>query len=151
MERHFTATCYILDDQKALLLLHPKLNKWLPPGGHLEPNETPPEGAKREALEETGLEIEFTHSQENIFLKKWNAESFERPYLCLLENIPEHKGSPPHQHIDFIYIGKPSGGILLDDSNLRWFTLEEILELQPETEIYSETLETLLHLLQGSK
>src|SRR6185437_245535 len=87
LERHFTATAYILENGRALLLKHPKLGKWLPPGGHVEPNETPPECAKREAREETGLRVELI-PQENLWLNYSNAASFERPYLCLLENIP---------------------------------------------------------------
>ena len=33
-------------------------NQWSAPGGHLEPGETPEEGARRELLEETGLRVE---------------------------------------------------------------------------------------------
>ena len=57
MERQFTATLYIFFEGKTLLHCHPKLGKWVPPGGHLEPNETPPEAAIREAKEETGLDV----------------------------------------------------------------------------------------------
>jgi len=67
--------------------MHPKLKKWLPPGGHVEENESPPEAATREVKEETGLEITFI-KQENIWIEKWNAKSFERPFLCLTEEIP---------------------------------------------------------------
>ena len=56
--RQFTATVYILFLEKVLLHRHAKLGKWLPPGGHIEQDETPPEAARREVKEETGLDIE---------------------------------------------------------------------------------------------
>ena len=45
--RQFTTSVYILEEQKVLLIFHKKLQKWLPPGGHIEPNEAPPEAARR--------------------------------------------------------------------------------------------------------
>jgi 8-oxo-dGTP pyrophosphatase MutT (NUDIX family) len=39
------------------MLKHKKLGKWLPPGGHIEPNELPDDAACREVLEETGLKV----------------------------------------------------------------------------------------------
>ena len=151
MERQFVASVYIIENGNVLLIQHLKLNKWLPPGGHLNPNETPSEGAKREAWEETGIEIEFI-SQENIWVNQTNACSFERPYLCLLEEIPEYKGVPQHQHIDFIYLARPVGGILqqnhLETAGLRWFSLEEVEALEPEVEIFTETQQVIRQILQ---
>ncbi len=144
IEKHFTATAYIIDQGKVLLLMHPKLKKWLPPGGHVELNETPPDCAKREAQEETGLEIELIQ-QENLWLNFWNASSIERPYLCLLENIPAHGDKPAHQHIDMIYLAKPLRGTLLE--GVRWFTLDEVEQLTDEEEIFAETKTTIRHLL----
>lgn len=144
MDRHFTATAYIIENQKVLLLFHSKIKKWLPPGGHMEPDETPPEAARREALEETGLEIAII-PQENLWLHHWNAKSFERPYLCLLENIPEHQGVAAHQHIDFIYLARPCGGSL--NSEARWFSLEEIEQLETDVTIFGETQKTIRHIL----
>jgi len=150
MEKHFTASVYIIEENKVLLLYHRKLGKWLQPGGHLEGNETPPECAKREALEETGLEIEFL-KQENLWLNSWNSNSFERPFLCLLENIPSHGTSPAHQHIDFIYVARPLPGKLLakedEVERLHWFSWEEIAALNADTEIYKETQQTIKQLL----
>ena len=144
MEKHFTATAYVIDQGKILLLMHPKLKKWLPPGGHVELNETPPECAKREALEETGLEIELVQ-QENLWLNFWNASSIERPSLCLLENIPAFGDKPAHQHIDMIYLAKPLRGTLLQ--GVRWFSLEEVETLIDDQEIFAETKTTIRHLL----
>jgi 8-oxo-dGTP pyrophosphatase MutT (NUDIX family) len=43
---------------RILLVRHADLGRWLLPGGAVEPDETPAEAAAREALEETGLEVE---------------------------------------------------------------------------------------------
>ena len=141
MEKQFTATCYIFNDRKVLLHHHAKLGKWLPPGGHVELNETPPDAARREVMEETGLEIEFIE-QENLKISAYNGTSFERPYLCLLENIPAYKDKPAHQHMDMIYLAKPVG--MKEDLNgFRWFSYEELqgLELFPDV---AEVLRLLL-------
>lgn len=146
MERQFTATVYIVDGERTLLIFHRKLKKWLPPGGHLEPNEIPSEGARREALEETGIEIEYVQ-QENVWIDQWNARSFERPYLCLLEEIPAFGDKPAHQHIDFIYVARPCGGEAtynaVETEGIRWFTLDEVEALVPDQDIFVETQQTL--------
>lgn len=150
MEKHFTATVYILDGDRVLLIHHRKFNKWLPPGGHIDPNEIPSDAAKREALEETGLEIELL-KQENIWITSWNANSIERPYLCLLEEVPAYGDKPAHKHIDFIYLAKPIGGREkinpTETEGMHWFTLEEINALKSDEEIFAETQKTLRHIM----
>ena len=47
----------MVNDRKVLLHYHKKVRLVLPPGGHIEPNETPAESAIREVKEETGLEV----------------------------------------------------------------------------------------------
>ena len=45
-------TGYIFDENgRQLLIHHNKLNMWLPPGGHIEANETPDEALVREIKE----------------------------------------------------------------------------------------------------
>lgn len=152
MEKQFTATAYIIHERKVLLIFHRKMNKWLPPGGHLDINETPAEAAKREVREETGLEIDFI-LQENLWIERWNAKSFARPYLCLLEEIPAYQDKPAHQHVDFIYLARPNGGKEtdnLDETNgMRWFSLEEIEKLISDEEIFLETKETIRHIFHA--
>lgn len=146
MERQFTATAYIVESGKVLLVYHKKLQKWLPPGGHVHPNETPPEAAIREAFEETGLTISLIR-QENIWIERWNAQSFERPYMCLLEEIPAYQGNPAHQHIDMIYLARPAGGKLKENASetqgIRWFSPQELESLEPDVEIFVETIEAI--------
>jgi 8-oxo-dGTP pyrophosphatase MutT (NUDIX family) len=150
VDKHFTATAYIIQDGKVLLIFHHKLQKWLPPGGHIELNETPPEAAKREVREETGLEVEII-KQENVWQNNWNANSFERPFMCLLENVPPHKDVPAHQHMDLIYVARPAGGQefhhLVEKGELRWFSLDEVLAMESDVAIFEETQSTIKHLL----
>ena len=146
MEKQFTSSVYILDGDKVLLLFHPKLQKWLPPGGHLEEGELPTECALREAFEETGLQVELI-KDEHTWVSRWNASSFERPWFCLLENIPEHNSKAAHQHVDFIYLGKAVGGQIEEQHRkqhqIRWFTQDEVMSLKSDEEIFLETQEIL--------
>lgn len=151
MKREFTASVYIVEEEKVLLILHKKLKKWLPAGGHVDPDELPSKAAIREAKEETGLDVELI-LQENVWVPPMiNGKSIPRPYLCLLEEIPEHKGVAAHQHIDFVFVGRPVGGAL--ERNLRecdgiaWFSLEK---LEQEEALYEETRQVTKHILSHS-
>lgn len=145
MDRQFTATVYIFQENKVLLHLHEKLGKWLPPGGHLEANETPPEAARREAFEETGLEIDFIE-QENLKIQAYNGVSFERPFLCLLENIPAHKDKPAHQHMDFIYLATPKK-LKEVSAPFQWLSYEEL----QGRDLFPDVQEVLRRLLKENE
>lgn len=145
MKKEFTASVYLIDNQKILLIYHRKLQKWLPPGGHIENNETPAEAARREVKEETGYEIEFI-LQENLTLHFPNAKSIERPYLCLLEEIPAYQEHPAHQHVDFVYIAKPLKQTATASHDFRWFDLVDVLNLKSEVDVFEETKQTIQHL-----
>lgn len=153
MIRQMTATVYILEADKILLIYHKKMRKWLPPGGHLDQHEPPSVGALREAKEETGLDVELI-TQENLWINpRPNGRSIERPYMCLLEKIPAFGDIPPHEHIDFIYVGRPVGGTLTyneeETEGLRWFSLDELEDLELDVDIFGDTLEIIKHLLNA--
>lgn len=139
MIREFTATVYIIKDEKVILIYHRKLRKWLPPGGHVEPNETPSEAAIREALEETGFHIDLL-MDEHITIDNWNAKSIARPLLCLLEEIPEYNNHPAHQHMDFVFAAKPvSQTDTQETQEWRWFSLDEIRGMETDVDVFTET------------
>ena len=147
MIRDFTATVYLFFQGKVLLHHHKKFGKWLPPGGHLEPNETPSEAARREVLEETGLQIAFLKQPATRFAYP-NAQTLERPFLCLLENISAQENKPAHQHIDFIFLAKPFGATE-PYKQFQWVMRKEFKELEvfPDTRkiLNASALKNLFH------
>ncbi len=148
VQRHFTATAFVIDsDLRVLLMWHYRLNRWMPPGGHVDENETPEDAAKRECKEETGLDVEIVgdptpdlfanNPQEGRMLKK--------PIAMLLEEIPAspERGEPAHQHMDFLFIARPLNPAQVltlataEGRELKWFTRNEIEQLDDTTEIFS--------------
>jgi len=127
-EAHFAATAYVVESGKTLLLKHKKFHTWMPPGGHVEKNETPDEAARREAKEELGIEIEFLRC-ESICMHGTNLKSDSRvkvlpaPWQVLLEKIEKN-----HYHIDFLFIAKPKGKERHDceKHEKKWFGIEEL-------------------------
>lgn len=145
MIRHFTASAFVIDSKKRVLLLwHKKLNRWMPPGGHVDENETPEETARRECKEETGLDVLILgDAQEDVFADNpAEGSMLKKPFAMLLEEIPAYGDQPAHQHMDFVYIARPvdeNQTFTLEEtegSDLRWFTVEEVEKLSDD-EIFS--------------
>lgn len=124
MKRHFCASVFIInpEDKKLLLVLHKKFNKWVQPGGHIEDNETPEEAAIREALEETGMEVELVGDH---FPRETD---FIRP-LAVQRNIRKEN----NEHIDFMYLAVPKSDpktlyISEESNSIKWFDREELVK-----------------------
>jgi 8-oxo-dGTP pyrophosphatase MutT (NUDIX family) len=104
MQRHFTVTGFLVDGDRTLLHWHRKNEMWLPPGGHIEPDEDPVQAVVREVLEETGVTGEVVPHHPHLRFAK--PAQLPAPYTILVEDIPEG----PHQHIDLIYFLRPVAG-----------------------------------------
>ena len=143
MRKHFTATAFVVRGDATLLHWHKRLAQWMPPGGHIEPDEGPAEAALREVREETGLVCDvIATSPLHAFGRP---QQLPAPYTILLEDIPESNppaaagaalrtGEPAHQHIDLIYFVRPADGAehaTVDDPTLRWVSAAELRENGP--------------------
>jgi 8-oxo-dGTP pyrophosphatase MutT (NUDIX family) len=158
MQRHFTTTAFVIDSKsRTLLLWHKRLSRWMPPGGHVDDDETPEETAVRECKEETGLDVEIIGEDcEDLFAKNpHEGNMLKRPYGFLLENIPacKERNEPDHQHMDFIYLARPldeNQEIVLEEfegSEIKWFSRSDIEKLDEKTEIFSNVKQYILNVI----
>mgnify|MGYP001167457406 CR=1 FL=1 len=111
VERHHTATAYVVADGRTLLIWHRHLGMWLPPGGHCELNEDPVSAALREAREEAGLEVEVVPLHELISCT--GPLVLPPPAVILVEDILR-PDQPYHQHIDHVYFTRALGRVDFD-------------------------------------
>ena len=92
-------------DGATLLHWHRKVGLWLPPGGHIEPNEDPLQAARREALEETGISVEILPTTEPFAYD--DPPQLSPPATIMVEPIRSFGGEDAHHHIDLIYFARP--------------------------------------------
>ncbi|OGN03737.1 MAG: hypothetical protein A2655_04260 [Candidatus Yanofskybacteria bacterium RIFCSPHIGHO2_01_FULL_43_42] len=119
----FVIVVYIVFEDKVLMVLHKKLKKWLPIGGHIELDENPEEALFREVKEECGLEIEL------LSQKPEQLDDITRP-LYPPAFMDMHKTSDTHHHIGMIYFAKAKSSEVKhkedEHDGIRWFTESEL-------------------------
>ena len=127
-EGHLTGSAITVsaDGTRVLLLHHRKLDRWLQPGGHGDPDETTGEEvALREALEESGIRGLALHP------------TAERPLDVDVHDIPARGSEPAHEHLDLRYlvVAPPDAVIspaLAELHEIRWVPWGEVEALSPD-------------------
>ena len=133
LKRDFTATGYVINPArtKLLVIFHNKLQKWLPAGGHMEPNELPHEAALREVFEETGVSARVISDDPDMGLNGKSDCQIPRPYSVLYQIIPQSSKDVEHIHVDFVYAMEAEESELKmqieEVSRVEWLTKDEIL------------------------
>lgn len=114
LTRDFTVAVFVVHAGRVLLHRHRTLGRWLPPGGHIEPNEVPDEAARREVLEETGVVVTLVPDRGIEVDAPGQPVQLCRPAGIQLADI-----RPGHQHIDLVYLatGAPAGPV----PDVGWF------------------------------
>jgi 8-oxo-dGTP pyrophosphatase MutT (NUDIX family) len=126
VQRHFTVTGFVSQAGKTALHWH-RLGMWLPPGGHIEPDEDPVEAVLREVQEETGFIAELVPAEPPY---RW-AHPRQLPPPATIGVYDIERGDPhlrePHQHIDLVYFTRPLGAQPLDlpQDGLGWLWIGE--------------------------
>jgi 8-oxo-dGTP pyrophosphatase MutT (NUDIX family) len=123
MDRHFCTTVYVTNRKmdKFLLIKHKKLGRWLPPGGHVDPNELPCTAGERETFEETGVRISLKNP----------CPAFRGDLLQPLGMQLNVVAEGEHEHMDFIYTAIAEDENLIENKDetdgIGWFDVETIL------------------------
>lgn len=122
-DRHLVSYVVIVDpaDGSSLLVDHINAGLWLPPGGHVEPDEHPAETARRETREELGVEP--------VFLEQSPQPSF----LTVTRTTGEG-----HGHLDvslwFLLVGQRNMPLTIDRAEFteaRWWTPADVAATDP--------------------
>src|SRR5215472_17482854 len=137
----FTVGIFVVHDSKVLLIHHRKLDKWLPLGGHIELHEDPEQAARREAKEESGLDVELLGERPPTTSPGTRA-------LIAPRFLDIHRITDTHEHIGMIYWARPKiASARRDDRtprrgvptilateehhDIRWCSADELEKLEP--------------------
>jgi 8-oxo-dGTP diphosphatase len=136
MIRHFTATGIVLHQDEVLLIEHAKLKWWMPPGGHIDPNEDPVQAVLREVREEAGLDCEIVSP---VAFAHDSVQVLPAPFTILVEDLSER--GEMVQHIDCIYILRPTSdpsAIRAQEeevTGVRWVPIGQVSDLNTPPEL----------------
>ena len=117
LEGHIPAGALVVDGKGNVLLNHHKaLNKWLHFGGHSDGEANSLNVAKREVLEEAGIQDAYN----------FNGRIFDVDVHSIPENTK--KCEPQHFHYDirFLFLVRDKHFVISDESdNIEWKTISE--------------------------
>src|SRR5712675_2360874 len=124
----FTVAIFVVHEGRVLVVHHRGLNKWLPLGGHIELEEEPEAAARREAKEESGLEVELLGERPPTTGPGTRA-------LIAPRFLDIHRITDTHEHIGMIYWARPKHGSLTlageEHHDIRWCSTTDLDSLQP--------------------
>jgi 8-oxo-dGTP pyrophosphatase MutT (NUDIX family) len=115
LTHHFTASGLVLCANHILLVNHKRIGAWVPPGGHVEPDEMPEETVVRELLEETGLHVEVLSP---ALPDTGDEEAFFLSSPLYMQSVLAIEKSERFYHVDMAYLCRPTADNEFDSQGL---------------------------------
>jgi len=131
-QKFLTATGFVFNNIGEILMLkHKKLGVWMPPGGHVDKNETPCQAVVREVFEETGVRVMvLTAAKDAAPPVDYRCQELPLPMEILLTDF---EGDGTHIIINFNYLCHAEDCKLTMAENeaddIGWFAPAQALEL----------------------
>ncbi len=111
------------------LIRHPRLGRWMLPGGHVEPDENPAEATLREVTEETGLTARLMPGPALDGPDEATEPSVIAPLWIVEQQVPAERREPePHVHVDHLYLALAETTGPRSDAELpfAWYTADQL-------------------------
>ena len=132
---HITVSALITDGTKVVLCHHKKIEKWIPLGGHVEPDQDRSllDACLREVEEESGLSRKQLHIRCPVTDQVYPARLTDlkvAPFDLDIHAISAQPHEPAHQHYDLRFLLLASSTLPLqlsqEASHLAWISCTEI-------------------------
>jgi 8-oxo-dGTP pyrophosphatase MutT (NUDIX family) len=152
MIKHATAGAFLFhqgDDGpwRLGLIQHPRLNRWMVPGGHVETDESQLQAALREVEEETGLaHIQLLEAPAPIFPAGFPSTHARVPlpwWITEVDVAPDNHLREPHVHVDHQYVAVADPLPARNGAHpFAWWSEEQVAELPmfEDTKLLSKVL-----------
>jgi 8-oxo-dGTP pyrophosphatase MutT (NUDIX family) len=131
MIKHATASVFVFDrvegEWRLGLVHHPRLGRWMVPGGHVEPDENVAEAAVREVAEEIGCDARLlatspappTLGEALVLL----------PFVIVEQLVPSDREPSEHIHVDHLYVAVAGAAIGEAELQVAWRRVDELAGL----------------------
>jgi 8-oxo-dGTP pyrophosphatase MutT (NUDIX family) len=131
--KHATASVFLFaraeNTWRVGLIRHPRLGKWMLPGGHVEPDENPAEAALREVAEETGHTARLMSGPGLDEPDGADAPLMITPLWIVEQRVPAERREPePHIHVDHLYLAVAEASVPAPGAELpfAWYAADQL-------------------------
>jgi 8-oxo-dGTP pyrophosphatase MutT (NUDIX family) len=130
------------------LIRHPRFDRMMIPGGHVEPEESQAEAALREVAEETGLAVRLVSPPAAPMPASYRPPRVAQPWWIVEYQVPpDNHLDAAHVHIDHLYVALADGGDAVGEAGhpFGWYAAADL----PGLDMFEDARVLALALLSG--